>query len=66
MSKETVSKMRGRKNTAKHFEKIILDTQVGVFYSGAKDAAKSYGLNFGTLRARLNGSMINNTNLIYV
>lgn len=62
----TMLKMRGRKNTAEHFKKIILDTETGIFYFGATEAAEVYSLNSGTLRSRLCGQMINNTNLIYV
>lgn len=66
LSIETRYKIGGRKNTADHFRKLILDLQTGIFYLGVKEAANVYYLNTGTLSQRLNGKLINNTNLIYV
>ena len=52
--------------TAKEkFSKIVLDTQTGIFYNSARDAAKVKGLNSNTLHGRLNGNKPNNTSLIY-
>ena len=52
--------------TAKEkFSKIVLDTQTGVFYNSAREAAMAKGINSNTLHGRLNGSKINNTSLIY-
>jgi group I intron endonuclease len=66
ISYETLVKMQGRKNTAEHFKKLILDNSTGIFYLGVKEASIVYDLNTGTLSARLCGRMINNTNFIYV
>jgi len=52
--------------TAKEkFSKIVLDTQTGVFYNSAREAAMAKGINSNTLHGRLNGSKVNNTSLIY-
>jgi hypothetical protein len=52
--------------TAKEkFSKIVLDTQTGVFYNSAREAAMAKGINSNTLHGRLNGSKPNNTSLIY-
>jgi len=45
--------------------KIVLDTSNGVFYDSLKSVSNLYGLNYNTLKGRLNGSKINNTNFIY-
>lgn len=52
--------------TAKEkFSKIVLDTQTGIFYNSAREAALAKGINSNTLHGRLNGSKVNNTSLIY-
>ena len=52
--------------TAKEkFSKIVLDTQTGVFYNSAREAAMAKKINSNTLHGKLNGSKSNNTSLIY-
>lgn len=52
--------------TAKEkFSKIVLDTQTGIFYNSAREAAIAKGINSNTLHGRLNGHKVNNTSLIY-
>lgn len=46
--------------------KIVLDTQTGIFYYGTKDAADTKGISASTLRCKLSGHITNNTGLIYV
>ena len=46
--------------------KVVLDTQIGIFYESAKEASKSYKFAYSTLRAMLNGGLKNNTSLVYV
>lgn len=43
--------------------KLILDLKTGIFYSHIKDAAKAYQIPYSTLVSRLNGSLVNNTDL---
>lgn len=45
--------------------KIVLNLENGIFYESAKEAAKIYGYPHSTLKCKLNGSMKNNTCLIY-
>jgi group I intron endonuclease len=45
--------------------KVVLDISNGVFYDSLKSVSNLYGLNYNTLKGRLNGSKINNTNFIY-
>jgi len=45
--------------------KLVIDLSTGIFYKNPKIAAESLGLNYHTLRGRLNGNKPNNTNLIY-
>jgi hypothetical protein len=45
--------------------KLVLDTQTGIFYESAKEAAKILGLNANTLRCYLNNCYPNKTNLKY-
>lgn len=46
--------------------KVVLDTQTGIFYDSAKEAAKLLGINSNTLRCYLNNCYPNKTNLKYV
>lgn len=59
MSKESIEKACEKKR------KTILDTQMGIFYFGCRDAAKAFGMNEYTLSNKLCGNIKNNTNLIY-
>lgn len=52
--------------SGKAASKIVLNTQTGIFYDSAKDAANAFGLNYLTLMKRLSGNYKNNTSLIYV
>lgn len=45
--------------------KLVLDLLTGVYYYSAAEAATAYGLIASTLRSKLNGTVKNNTNLIY-
>lgn len=45
--------------------KIVLNTENGVFYESAKEAAYCYGYVYNTFKGRLNGNKPNNTNLTY-
>lgn len=58
-SKETIQKKINSQN------KIILDTQTGIFYFGAKEASFVAGVNLGTMQSRLKRKSTVN-NLIYV
>lgn len=60
---ENANKPSGKNH---HFTKIILDLETGIFYFGNKEASNIYNINVNTLRAKLNGSSVNNTNLRYV
>ena len=48
-----------------HKRKIVLDTSTGIFYSSVKECAKLFGVNYSTLKSKLNGQDNNNTNFIY-
>ena len=45
--------------------KIVLDTQNGIFYQSASEAARLLNLNRRTLCAYLSGKLLNKTSLIY-
>jgi hypothetical protein len=47
------------------YSKIVLDTQTGVFYNSAKEAARLLGINKKTLYGYLSGFRKNKTSLIY-
>jgi hypothetical protein len=53
------------KNIKGMSSKIVLDTQTGIFYNSAREAAKAINVNSNTLHGRLNGHKKNNTSLIY-
>jgi group I intron endonuclease len=46
--------------------KLVLDTQTGIFYNSAKEAANLLCINYSTLVDYLKGKYQNKTNLIYV
>lgn len=51
---------------SKKLTKLVLDLSTGIFYNSVKDASYTFNININTLRCKLNGSIKNNTNLIYV
>jgi hypothetical protein len=66
-------KLRGRKRdphigiaVAEFHSKIVLDTQNGIYYKNAKEAAEFLNIKYSTLKCWLNGSRKNTSNLIYV
>jgi group I intron endonuclease len=58
------SNMQKGKNNS--FAKTLLNTQTGIFYETAIEAAESLGWPYGRLSHYLNGRLKNKTNLIYV
>ncbi len=55
--------MTGSKNKASN---IVLDTQTGIFYECAREAAEAKNLTYKHTTAMLRGSRKNKTSLIYV
>lgn len=51
-----------------HRAKIVLDLHTGIYYDCVKDAFNSYNFNFHikSLGKKLNGRLVNNTNLTFV
>lgn len=45
--------------------KPVIDLINGIFYDSLKEVSNLYNINYNTLKGRLNGSKINNTNFIY-
>ena len=65
-------KLRGRKRNPnigiaviEHHSKIVLDTQNGIYYKSAKEAAEILNIKYSTIKCWLNGSRRNPSNLIY-
>lgn len=56
----------GRRGSSANRSKIVMNTENGIFYDSAKEAAYALGINSGTLRCYLSGHNRNKTNLIYV
>lgn len=55
-----------KSNSDNHFRKrMVLNTENGIFYNGIKEASESIYMNYSTLRTKLQGGVMNNTNLIY-
>lgn len=46
--------------------KMVLDLKTGIFYNSAKDASIARIIIYSTLRSKLNGTLKNDTELIYV
>jgi len=65
--KENLSraKVEYHKNNENKLSKLVLDTQMGIFYENVKYASIAIGYNRTTLTGMLNGSYKNKTNLIY-
>lgn len=55
-----------RERIAEKLNKIILNTQTGIFYFGVKAAAQSHQINHRTLGGKMCGIFKNNTPFIYV
>ena len=53
-------------NRSNSHKKYIINTETGIFYFGAKEAADSIPINRNTLGTMLLGNRINKTSLIYV
>ena len=53
------------KRKIRHSVFPVLDTQSGVFYESLKEVCELYGLNYGTMKQRLNGRLKNKTPFIY-
>lgn len=62
LSKKHKSKLKENSGQAK----IVLDLTTGVFYNCIREASEIYGINYNSLRNRLNGYRKNKTNLILV
>lgn len=58
--------MYGNTGSLCYASKIVLDTQTGIFYDSAKEAANAKCINHGTLRSYLSGHRKNLTTLIHV
>jgi hypothetical protein len=58
--------MFGKLNGLHHNSKIVLNTQTGIYYDCAKEAAKAHQYKYSTLKSYLNGGNHNKTSLIYV
>ena len=54
------------KNNAKNMCKIVLDIEMGIFYDSVKELCDLIGVKHSTMRARLNGTLKNNTKYIYI
>lgn len=61
-SNQLREKLIGRNNNK---SKLVLNTQNGVYYESCNEASKYSLYSPSTLRGKLNGSKLNNTNLIY-
>lgn len=56
----------GKRGFDSHKGKIVLDTQTGIFYGSAKEAANVKSISRAALTRRLTNKVYNNTGLIYV
>lgn len=63
----TRKKMSDAKSGISNYNsKLVIDTQTGVFYYSATEAAKTYNLDIRYLATMLEGRFTNKTNLMYV
>ncbi len=53
------------KGTREKRNKIVLDTETGVFYYSVKEVSELYGFKYETFKSKLNGKNRNNTQFIY-
>lgn len=61
--RKTRSKLLGRRNPQSAKKVVNIDT--GEVYPSAKELSEKIGMNYSTLRAKLNGYLTNNTNYKY-
>lgn len=67
LSKEHLEKLSIRMSRGIHpLAKLVLDTETGIFYDCARDAADAKNINYGTLNGFLKGKYNNKTSFIYV
>jgi group I intron endonuclease len=59
------AKKRGIKGSLHPCSKIVIDTYTGVFYESLGELCKLIGVNYSTLRCKLNGTQRNNTQYKY-
>lgn len=59
-------KIRMMGNTFSKLNKILLDTNMGIYYESINKAAIALNIKYSTLKAMLSGRFKNKTNLIYV
>lgn len=62
LSQETKDKIRANNKTSK----LVLNTQTGIYYDSAKEAAKSIEMKYGSFKNRLTGQVKIQTSFIYV
>jgi hypothetical protein len=69
-TKHTEERVRNSKifglNREDDGSKLLLDIFSGIFYKNAREASEVFSININTLRAQLNGTRENKTNLIQV
>lgn len=53
------------KNGLEAAKKLVLNTETGIYYDSAKEAAQIIGVNHNYLQGKLNGKYRNNTPFIY-
>jgi len=61
LSQETKDKIRNNNKLSK----LVLDTQTGIYYNSAKEAAESIGMKHSTLTKKLSGVTKKQTSFIY-
>lgn len=66
-SKETAAKISNSIKRGNHpSAKRVVDIESNIIYNCVVDAADAFGLNYSTLKSRLNGSLTNNTSLKFL
>jgi hypothetical protein len=58
--------MFGKFNGLHQNAKLVLNTETGIYYDCAKEAAKFHKYKYSTLKSYLNGTIFNKTPLVYV
>ena len=64
-SEETRIKLKNRSNS--QLNKLVLDTQTGVFYNSLKELCTLYNMSYCSMKSKLQekGKLVNNTQFIY-
>jgi NUMOD4 motif. len=61
----SITGKKAYKKAVEFRKKIVINTETGIYYSSAREAANAFNICYSTLKSKLNGARINDTPLKY-